>query len=49
MMSQETRTVRDCTIGGDVLYFVGDWRRRRERQCTKFEWNQWVCHARKVE
>ena len=37
---KEARTVYDRTLGGDVLYYTGE-KRKRRYQCTEAEWQQW--------
>jgi hypothetical protein len=39
-----TRTVKDRTLGGDVIY-IYDMRRRYERQCTLAEWRRFCIGA----
>lgn len=42
---QETRTVRDRCLGGDVVYTVTG---GGERRCTEVEWLRWQATARQL-
>lgn len=47
--SQETRTVVDRFLGGDVLYVSGRFTRHaRHFRCTLEQWDHWARFARKL-
>lgn len=45
----ETRTVRDRTLGGDVIYVRGKFTRfAQQHQCTEAEWFRWQKDAKQL-
>lgn len=45
---RETRTVKDRTLGGDVLYYTGA-ERKRHYQCPSVRWFDWQSGATQLE
>ena len=47
---RETRSVKDRTLGGDVIYVTGDVRRyQHEQRCTEAAWHAWAKKATRIQ
>lgn len=45
---REIRTVSDRRLGGGVLYYTGE-QRRRHHECSREEWLEWQAAATQLE